>query len=118
MAGRKGRSGLPGNQNARRHGLYARALTAAQAVRLRAARRLPEDLGEEIALLRAKVAQLLDAEPDNMAALVDGLNAMTRMLLAQRRLTGARDDPRALENAVREVLGELAPLFREVNDAP
>jgi len=116
VAGQKGRSGPPGNQNARRHGLYARALTAAQAARFRAARRLPEDLREEIALLRAKVAQLLDAEPDNMAALVDGLNAMTRMLLAQRRLTGAQDDPHALENAVREVLGELAPLLPEAGD--
>jgi hypothetical protein len=111
MAGRRGRSGPPGNQNARRHGLYARALTAAQAVRLRAARRLPEDLREEIALLRAKVAQLLDAEPDNMAALVDGLRVMTAMVLAQRKLTGARDDPHALESAIRGILGELAPLF-------
>jgi hypothetical protein len=31
----------------------------------------------------------------------------------QRRLTGAPDDPQILEDTVREVLGELAPLFRE-----
>lgn len=52
-----------------------------------------------------------------MAALVDGLNAMTRMVLAQRKLTGARDDPNALERAVREVLGELAPLMPEASGA-
>jgi len=113
MAGRRGRSGPPGNQNARRHGLYARALTAAQAARLRSARRLPEDLREEIALLRAKVAQLLDAEPDNMAVLFDGLRVMTAMLLAQRKLAGAKDDPRALEDAVLAVLGHFAPLLPE-----
>jgi len=113
LSGQRGRSGPPGNQNARRHGLYARALTAAQAARLRAARRVPDDLREEIALLRAKVAQLVEADPENMAALVDGLRAMTAMVLAQRRLVGARDDPKSLERAVREVLGELAPLFPE-----
>ncbi len=107
MAGRRGRSGPPGNQNARRHGLYARALSAAQAARLRSARRLPLDLREEIALLRSRLAHLVEAEPQNIAALTDGLRTMTRMLLAQRQLRGEETDPTAFEAAVQQVLEEL-----------
>ena len=79
----------PGNQNARKRGLYDKALTREQRNLLRAVRR-DGSLTREIALLRVKVAALLtdpDADPDLVLRAARMLVSMLN--LDRRRL--ARD---------------------------
>lgn len=107
MPGKKGRSGPPGNQNARRHGFYSDALSEAQAVAVDNAQALPpDDLSAEIAMLRARIAHLLNAAPDNIPVLSDALRTLTRMMLSQKELHAG--DAQKVEEAVRGILSEGA----------
>lgn len=105
MSGKKGRSGPPRNQNARRHGFYSDALSEAQQVALDSAQELaPDDLSGEIAMLRARIAHLLNAAPDNIPVLSDALRTLTKMMLSQKDLKAG--DAQKLEDAVRGILSE------------
>ena len=105
MSGKKGRSGPPGNQNARRHGFYSDALSEAQRVALDDAQELaPDDLSAEIAMLRARIAHLLNAAPDNIPVLSDALRTLTRMMLSQKELQAG--GAQKVEEAVRAILEE------------
>ena len=80
VEGKKKRGGQPGNQNARKHGFYARILTPEQeeALDLR-------DFAQGVALIRAKLLTLLK-DPDTPPELISGtLNTLCRMLNLQRR---------------------------------
>jgi hypothetical protein len=110
MPGKKGRSGPPGNQNARRHGFYSDALSEAQQVALDEAEKLAaDDLSAEIAMLRARIAHLLNAAPDNIPVLSDALRTLTRMMLSQKELKAG--DAAKLEDAVRGILSEGAHIM-------
>jgi hypothetical protein len=105
MSGKKGRSGPPANQNARRHGFYSDALSEAQQVALDEAEKLAaDDLSAEIAMLRARIAHLLNAAPDNIPVLSDALRTLTKMMLSQKALRAG--DVANLEEAVRGILSE------------
>lgn len=110
MPGKKGRSGPPGNQNARKHGFYSRALSHAQQAALHDAHGIaPDDLSGEIAMLRARIAHLLQAAPDNIPVLSDALRTLTKMMQTHRQLRAGEAAP--LDEAIRDLLDYYAGLF-------
>ena len=78
------RGGQPGNQNARKHGFYARTLTPEQTEAQDDAR-IIADLEEKTAVMRVKLADLL-AYPDTPGYLIiQAFNTLGRLVEAQHR---------------------------------
>ena len=101
------RGAQPGNHNAAKHGLYSRQLSPAGRQLLEAARELsPDDLAEEIALLRARVAVLLDAAPDRVDLVTAALKTLAQLIATNHRLSQAPQLP--------DALGQLASLWQEL----
>lgn len=81
------RGAQPGNVNALKHGFYSAALGKAGQKVLRIARTMdPQDLAEEIAILRARLFALLQADPDNINTLMLGCEALARLAAVQFRI--------------------------------
>ena len=90
MTHNRQRGGQPGNQNARTHGFYARALSPEHGQILENATAI-KGLDQEIALLRSKIA--LAAE--NSAAyhdLVSGISLLARLLKTRNSPGGDKED--------------------------
>ncbi len=97
----KKRGAQPGNKNAVTHGLYARHLTPEQREALLDARELdPTDLRQEIALLRARLAALLEAEPERFDLLVTGLRTLAHLVAVRHRIS-----PDAADNLADAIAG-------------
>lgn len=103
--GRK-KGAQPGNLNALKHGYYSRALTKAQQLLLERARTLPaDDLSGEIALLRQRLFTALEASPDKLELLCEGLRTLARLAATHYHLRGSDAD--RLADAMRNVLGSI-----------
>lgn len=99
----------PGNNNAHKHGFYAKALGTAGAGVLRRARGLgPSSLLEEIALARARLYLLIGKEPTNHDILIRTLGTITRMVAVNHNLTG--EEEREFGAAMQETLAELVAM--------
>lgn len=112
MAKRK-RGAQPANRNALKHGLYARHLTEVQALELAAAREIsPKDLDEEIALLRVRLADLLDTAPKRFDLLIQGLRTLAHLVSVRHRLSPsqAQDLAGAVANVIEGVAAQLGPI--------
>ena len=81
---RKKRGGQPGNQNARKHGLYSKHLPAEQRD-IHSSIKSVRDLSPEIALLRYKIMQLLEDPDTPNADLMKALNTLARLTDIQER---------------------------------
>lgn len=82
------RGGQPRNQNARKHGLYARYLSDDQMAALTEASRLsPSDLRQEIALLRSRLPHLIDAAPHRIDLLAGALRTLAQLVAVNARLS-------------------------------
>ena len=93
----------PGNLNALKHGFYSKALTKAAQAPLAEAHDLPvDDLSGEIALLRARIRNLLEAEPDNLELLNRALERLARLCATHYHMSGSDAD--RLTAAVQSVL--------------
>ena len=78
------RGGQPGNQNARKRGLYDRALTPEQLNALRSVRRAT-DLTAEISSLRIRVAAILTDPHSELDLQLRATRVLTQLLSAQRK---------------------------------
>ncbi len=82
--GRKKQGGQPDNQNARKHGFYANALTPEQDEAFAEALEL-RDLGQEVALVRVRLLTLLQ-DPDTPPELISRtFNHLCRVMEIKRR---------------------------------
>lgn len=70
---------------------YAQVLSEAEALRLPQAEEV-EGLDEEIALLRVKLASLLEAQPQNLSLLLKGVEMLVRATAARYRLSQKAGD--------------------------
>lgn len=102
---KKQRGGQPGNQNARKHGFYSRAVDAAEALQLEDAAAV-EGLDEEIAILRVRLRRLLGECPDRLDLQLDAANTLTRMVKTRYQIT--KEQRRSLKDAIGKVLEEVA----------
>ena len=113
--GRRRRGGQPGNQNARRHGLYSQSLDPTGQANLRRARRAnPENLDEEIALLRARLmtAGSDDAHPAAPLELQLQLLRTLAQLVALRHRLSPRQT-KGLSDALARTIEEVRKAVQE-----
>src|SRR4030067_32889 len=104
--------GQPGNQNARKHGFYSRALTSHQRALLRAAPRPPPrpdptEVKHEISLLRARIAMLVEADPDNITVLTLALNTLVKLMAMKHRLSDNQQGE--MTDALRDLIDQFSP---------
>ena len=78
------RGGQPGNQNARTHGFYSKAVPPERQQTLNDADKV-EGLDQEIALLRSKIA-LAGENSDDYHELVPGISLLSRLLHTRYKL--------------------------------
>ena len=98
--------GVPkGNQNARKHGFYSRALTEAEKIELEEAGYV-EGIDQEIALLRIKLRELVQNEPDRIDLHFEAANTIARLVKTRYQIT--KEQKKSLKEAIAKVLTEVA----------
>ena len=101
-----GKKGAPeGNQNAKKHGFYSKALGEAEKLQLEEARGL-DGLDEEIAILRIKLRSLIQTAPENIELQLDAANTIARLVRTRYNIT--KEQKRSLKEAIAKVLTEIA----------
>jgi hypothetical protein len=93
-----------GNQNARKHGFYSRALTEAEKVELEEAS-LVEGIDQEIAFLRMKLKELAEREPERIDLHLEAANTIARLVRTRYQIS--KDQKRSLKEAIQKVLSDV-----------
>ena len=113
------RGGQPGNQNARKHGFYARKLTGAEKYALRHAAEI-EGIDQEIALMRVKIQSSINSSTDNLRTITMATETLGRLLRTRLRLLPKGNEQKTLERALRNTMMDIAApvgvLQDEIND--
>jgi len=100
------RRGAPkGNQNARKHGFYSKALDEAEQLDLELATGV-EGIDDEIALLRVKIKSILARDPDNVKLIMQATNALARLVRVKYNIS--KKDKKGLKEAIGTVLKDIA----------
>ena len=95
----------PGNQNAKKHGFYSKALDEADRLQLDEARGL-DGLDEEIAVLRIKLRSVIENDPKNVELALEAANTIARLVRTRYNIT--KEQKRSLKDAITNVLTEIA----------
>jgi len=93
-----------GNQNARKHGFYTRALTEAEKVELEEAS-LVEGIDQEIAFLRMKLKELAEHEPERIDLHLEAANTIARLVRTRYQIS--KDQKKSLKEAIQKVLCDV-----------
>lgn len=102
----KGKGGAPkGNQNARKHGFYAKVLDEAERIDFELATGV-EGIDDEIALLRVKIKSLLERDPENIKLIMRAINALERLVRTKYHIS--KGDKKGLKEAIGNVLKDVA----------
>ena len=102
----KSKGGAPkGNQNARKHGFYARVLDEAEQVDFELASGV-EGIDDEIALLRVKIKSILANDPENIKLIMQVTNALERLIRTRYKIT--KEQRKGLKEAIGNVLRDVA----------
>ena len=109
------RGGQPGNQNARKHGFYSKALGEAQRLEFRQATRV-KGLDAEIALLRVKIKALLSQDPQNILLLGQEVKILSSLLIAGHNMS--KDEKDDLGEIVHNALADFGFPFLPLGYAP
>jgi len=102
---RRKRGAPPGNKNAVKHGFYSKALLEAERITLQQAVAV-DGVDEEIALLRYKLAELLQNYPDRIDLQVDIANTIARLVRTRYQIS--KEQKKSLKEAIAKVLTEVA----------
>jgi len=102
---RRTRGGQKGNQNARTHGFYSKTLTPEQQEALQDAAGL-DGLDQEIAVLRLKIASIVENDPQNINVLMTAMSLLARLLQTKQLLD--KQDRHKLVEAIQAVLRDVA----------
>ena len=86
-------------------GFYSRALDEAEKLELEEASRV-EGIDEEIALLRIKLRELLEAQPERIDLHFEAANIIARLVKTRYQIT--REQKKSLKEAIQKVLTEIA----------
>ena len=102
----KRKRGAPkGNQNARKHGFYARILDEAEQLDFELASGV-EGIDDEIALLRVKIKSILCHDPENIKLIMQATDALARLVRTRYNIT--KDQKKGLKEAIANVLRDVA----------
>ena len=99
------RAAPKGNQNARKHGFYAKILSEAESLELEEAAGI-EGLDGEIAILRVKLRQLLEKHPERIDLHMQAANILARLIRTRYNITA--EEKKTLKDAIATVLKEVA----------
>jgi len=102
---RRKRGAPPGNKNAVKHGFYSKALLEAERITLQEAVKV-EGVDEEIALLRYKLAELVENYPDRIDLQVETASAIARLVRTRYQIS--KEQKKSLKEAIARVLTEVA----------
>ena len=94
-----------GNQNARKHGFYSRALNEAEKVDLEEAS-LIEGIDQEIAFLRMKLKELAEREPERIDLHLEAANTIARLVRTRYQIS--KEQKKSLKEAIHKVLTDVA----------
>ncbi len=86
-------------------GFYGRALDEAEKLELEEASYI-EGIDEEIALLRVKLRELLQEQPERIDLHFEAANIIARLVRTRYQIT--REQKRSLKEAIQKVLTEVA----------
>jgi hypothetical protein len=102
--------GQPGNQNARTHGFYAKKLSKKEQTALEDASAL-KGVDAEIALLRVKIASVIDSNPGNVRVLTAAVAALTKLLKLKCSFPEMESVSRsqAFHDAILQLFRNMAP---------
>ena len=104
-----------GNQNARKHGFYSRALTEAEKLEMEEASYV-DGIDQEITLLRIKLRDLVENEPDRIDLHLEAANTIARLVRTRYQIS--KEQKNSLKEAITKVLTEVAgPLGIGINIA-
>ena len=94
-----------GNQNARKHGFYAKALDEAEQLDFELATGV-EGIDDEIALLRVKIKSLIEHDPENIKLIMQATNTLARLVMTKYNI--GKEDRKGLKEAISNVLRDVA----------
>lgn len=114
MRQRRKRGGQPGNQNARKHGLYSLAATPAQRRAISGAAKI-NTLDQEIALLRVKIKSALKNNPENIGAISNAAGLLGSLIKLEANLGGQYFQTRT--TASQQKKGKLVPARLQNNNS-
>jgi hypothetical protein len=102
----KGKRGAPkGNQNARKHGFYAKVFDEAERLDFELASGV-EGIDGEIALLRVKIKSLLENEPENISLLMQATSTLAHLVKTKYNIS--KEQKKGLKEAIGNVLRDIA----------
>ena len=102
----KGKRGAPkGNQNARKHGFYAKVLDEAEQLDFELASGV-NGIDDEIALLRVKIKSILEKDPENIKLIMQATNTLARLMKTRYNIT--KEQKKGLKEAIGNVLRDVA----------
>jgi len=93
------------NESHNRQGFYSRALDEAEKVELEEASQV-EGLDEEIALLRIKLRELVENQPDRVDLHLKAANTIARLVKTRYQIS--KEQKKSLKEAIAKVLTEVA----------
>ena len=96
---------VKGRRKSNLRGFYGRALDEAEKLELEEASHI-EGLDEEIALLRVKLRELLEEQPERIDLHFEAANIIARLVRTRYQIT--KDQKKSLKEAVQKVLTEVA----------
>jgi hypothetical protein len=86
-------------------GFYSRALDEAEKIELEEASHV-EGIDEEIALLRVKLRELLEEQPERIDLQFEAANIIARLVRTRYQIT--KEQKKSLREAIQKVLTEVA----------
>lgn len=93
------------DQNERKHGFYAKVLSEAESLDIEEAAGI-EGLDDEIAILRIKLRQLLENDPERIDLQMKAVNTLARLIRTNYNITS--EEKKTLKDAITNVLKEVA----------
>ena len=102
---KKKRGAPKGNQNARKHGFYSQVLDESEKLQLAQAREI-EGIDEEIAILRLKLRNLIDKQPERFDLHLEAANTIARLVRTRYSIT--KEQKKTLKEAITKVLTDIA----------
>ncbi|MCD6390438.1 MAG: hypothetical protein J7L92_00330 [Dehalococcoidia bacterium] len=94
-----------GKRKVRPRGFYSQALDEAEKLELEEASHI-EGIDEEIALLRVKLRELLQEQPERIDLHFEAANIIARLVKTRYQIT--REQKKSLKEAIQKVLTEVA----------
>ena len=104
-AAKRKRGAPKGNQNARKHGFYAKVLDEAEQLDFELASGV-NGIDDEITLLRVKIKSVLEKDPQNIKLIMQATNTLAGLVKTRYKIS--KEQKKGLKEAIGNVLRDVA----------